>query len=188
MGPLFHDRELSTSDCVLASPPCCSSGAILATNLRHNARRASSAGSIAPTAFCSLNSARISITTSSAASIRRRRAGMVRWVAVVAWHQVIAEWRRRARVELGGVPERPSSDDPARTAEDRLSVEVVIEGFAQLNDAGRSVVLSGTADSAADDSAGRSRTKMRWFRVRQQLAVVAGRVDSGAGGGGHTCP
>lgn len=87
-----------------------------------------------------------------------------------------------------GSRERPSSDDPARTVEDRLSIEVVIQGLAQLNDAERSVVLSGTADSAADDSAGRSRTKMRWFRVRQHLAVVAGRVDSGAGGGGHTCP
>ena len=43
MEPLSHTRELPTSDCVLVSPPSCSSGAILAPSLRHNARRASSA-------------------------------------------------------------------------------------------------------------------------------------------------
>jgi len=114
--------------------------------------------------------------------------GMVRWVTVVAWHQVIAEWRRQARVEPGGVPERPASDDPTRTVEDRLSVEVVIQGLAQLNDVERSVILSGTVDSAVGDSADRARTKMRRFRARQHLAVVVGRVGSGARDGDSTGP
>lgn len=114
--------------------------------------------------------------------------GMVRWVTVVAWHQVIAEWRRQARVEAGAILERPASDDPARTVEDRLALEVVIEGLAQLNDVERSVILSGTADSAAGDSADRARTKMRRFRARQHLAILVGRVDSGAGDGDSTGP
>lgn len=101
---------------------------------------------------------------------------------------MIADWHRQARVELGGVPERPASDDPAKTVEDRLALELVIEGLAQLNDVERAVILSGTADSAAGDSADRARTKMRRLRARQHLAVVVGRVDSGAWDGDRTGP
>jgi DNA-directed RNA polymerase specialized sigma24 family protein len=114
--------------------------------------------------------------------------GMVRWVTVVAWHQVIAEWRRQARVEPGAIPERPASDDPAKTVEDRLGLEVVIEGLAQLNDVERAVILSVAADGAASDSADRARTKMRRLRARQHLAVVVGRADSGAWDGDRTGP
>lgn len=114
------------------------------------------------------------------------REGMVRWVTVVAWRQVIAEWRRRARVEPGAIPERPGGDDPVRTVEDRFALEVVVEGLARLSDAERSVILSVTADGAPGDAADRAGTKMRRLRARRHLAAIVGRVERGSADSGNT--
>lgn len=104
--------------------------------------------------------------------------GLLRWVTVVAWRQVVAEWRRRARVEPGAVPEQPGGADPASIAEDRRALGAVREALARLSHAERDAILARPPSDTPTDDAERARIKMRRHRARQHLAdLVAASGD-----------
>lgn len=98
--------------------------------------------------------------------------GMVAWETVVAWHEVQNEWRRQARVELGGIAERPDGPDPAAVVERRLELETVVEGLMELSIKEREAILAVPETTA--DAAERARMKMRRYRARKHLAALAG--------------
>ena len=98
--------------------------------------------------------------------------GLLRWVTVVAWNEVQAEWRRRARLQVGDLPEPVSVADPAVSVETQMQLDAVVDGLAQLSDAERRAVFSSVAreqDSGHPDDAG---SKMRRYRARQHLAQL----------------
>lgn len=98
--------------------------------------------------------------------------GMVRWVTVVAWNEVIAEWRRQARIEPGIDVEQPASTDPAVIVEKRLEVVAVADGLARLSDRERTAVLAGVGVGPEAEGPEDGRTKMRRYRARQHLAAL----------------
>ena len=96
--------------------------------------------------------------------------GLLRWVTVVAWNEVQAEWRRRARLQVGDLPEPVSVADPAVSVETQMQLDAVVDGLAQLSDAERQAVFSGVAweqDAGPPDDAS---FKMRRYRARRHLA------------------
>ena len=96
--------------------------------------------------------------------------GMVRWVTVVAWNEVQAEWRRRARLQVGDLPEQASAADPAARVEIHLELDAVANGLARLSDAERRAVFSGMAREQDSHHPEDARSKMRRYRARQHLA------------------
>jgi DNA-directed RNA polymerase specialized sigma24 family protein len=96
--------------------------------------------------------------------------GMVRWVTVVAWNEVQAEWRRRARLQVGDLPEQASAVDPAARVEINLELDAVADGLARLSDAERRAVFSGIAREQDSRHPEDARSKMRRYRARQHLA------------------
>ena len=95
--------------------------------------------------------------------------GLLRWVTVVAWNEVQAEWRRRARLQVGDLPEPVSVADPAVSVETQMQLDAVVDGLAQLSDAERRAVFSGMSqepDARLPDDA---RSKMRRYRARRHL-------------------
>ena len=101
--------------------------------------------------------------------------GLVQWTIVVAWHEVQAEWRHQARVELGNVPERPDGIDPATVIESRLVFDAVAVGVSALSDAERHAIASALADEPGPDGPLKARTRMRRYRARQHLAEIVDR-------------
>ena len=98
--------------------------------------------------------------------------GLLRWVTVVAWNEVQAEWRRRARLAVGDLPEQPSAADTAVSVETQMQLDAVIDGLAQLSDAERRAVFSRMAqepDARLPDDA---RSKMRRYRARRHLVQL----------------
>jgi DNA-directed RNA polymerase specialized sigma24 family protein len=98
--------------------------------------------------------------------------GMVRWVTVVAWNEVQAEWRRRARLQVGNLPEQPSAADPAVDVALRLELDAVADGLARLSDAERRAVFSGIARDQGPCLREDAPSKMRRYRARQHLAQL----------------
>ena len=98
--------------------------------------------------------------------------GLVNWVIVVAWHEIQAEWRRGARIELGEVPENPAGPDPAEIAESHLALDAVADGLSTLSDAERQAILSPLVGETASAGPGDARVKMRRHRARQHLAEL----------------
>jgi hypothetical protein len=97
-------------------------------------------------------------------------------VTVVAWHEVQAEWRQRARIELGAVPEQATEPDPAEVMETRLVVDAVVDGLSALTPGEREAILAPLAEHASngpDDA----RTRMRRHRARQRLAELIEQVE-----------
>jgi DNA-directed RNA polymerase specialized sigma24 family protein len=101
--------------------------------------------------------------------------GFVQWTIVVAWHEVQAEWRHQARVELGNVPECPHGVDPATVIESRVALDAVAVGVSELTDAERQAISSALADEPSSDGPMKARTKMRRYRARQHLAEIVDR-------------
>lgn len=93
---------------------------------------------------------------------------------MVAWHEIQAEWRRSARIELGDVPENPAGPDPAEIAEAHLALGAVADGLSSLSDRERQAILSPILDDIADGSVEDAAAKMRRYRARQHLADVVG--------------
>jgi DNA-directed RNA polymerase specialized sigma24 family protein len=108
------------------------------------------------------------------------REGMVRWITVVAWNEVQAEWRRRARLQIGDLPERPSAADPAARVETHLELDAVADGLAKLSEAERQAVFSGIAREQGPHPPEPAKSKMRRYRARQHLADL---IDWTADGG-----
>ena len=108
------------------------------------------------------------------------REGMIRWVTVVAWNEVQAEWRRQAKLQIGDPPERPSVADPAARVEIHLELDAVVDGLARLSDAERQAVFSGMAREQGPHPPEPATSKMRRYRARQHLADLVDRtVDGG---------
>jgi hypothetical protein len=91
---------------------------------------------------------------------------------VVAWHEIQAEWRRCARIELGDVPESPAGPDPAEIAEAHLALGAVADGLSTLSDRERKAILSPILDDIADSGVKDAAEKMRRYRARQHLAHI----------------
>jgi DNA-directed RNA polymerase specialized sigma24 family protein len=102
------------------------------------------------------------------------REGMVRWVTVVAWNEVQAEWRRRARLQVGDLPEHASTADPALRVEIHLELDAVAHCLARLSDAERRAILSGISNEQNPHHPEDARSKMRRYRARQHLADLVG--------------
>lgn len=98
--------------------------------------------------------------------------GLVNWVIVVAWHEIQAEWRRGARIELGDVPEGPAGPDSAEIAETHLVLDAVVDGLSTLSDRERQAILSPILDDIADGRVEDAAAKMRRHRARRHLAAV----------------
>jgi DNA-directed RNA polymerase specialized sigma24 family protein len=98
--------------------------------------------------------------------------GLVNWVIVVAWHEIQAEWRRSARIELGDVPEGPAGPDSAEIAEAHLALGAAIDGLSTLSDRERQAILSPILDDIADGRVEDAAAKMRRHRARRHLAAV----------------
>jgi hypothetical protein len=99
---------------------------------------------------------------------------MAKWVLVVAWNEVQAEWRRQARVDFGEVPERPGGPDPAVVVESRIDLGVAIAGLAYLSDADQDAILSSLLHEPVAGGLEDPRVKMRRYRARRHLAHLAG--------------
>ena len=96
--------------------------------------------------------------------------GLAKWMVVVAWHEVQAEWRHQARAEFGEVPDVPGGPDPASVVEGRLVLDAVVDGLASMDDGEREAIAS-----AFDDDRGvpqDARLKMRRYRARQRLSLL----------------
>ena len=104
--------------------------------------------------------------------------GMAKWVLVVAWNEVQAEWRRQARVDFGEVPERPGGPDPAVVVEGRIDLGVAIAGLACLSDADREAITATLVDETVGPP--RPQVKMRRHRARQRLADLVADPSLGA--------
>jgi DNA-directed RNA polymerase specialized sigma24 family protein len=105
-------------------------------------------------------------------------AGMINWVTVVAWHEVQAEWRQRARVELGAVPEQATEPDPADVVESHLVVDAVVGGLSALTPDEREAILAPLAEDAGiSNGPDDARTRMRRHRARQHLAELIEQVE-----------
>ena len=108
--------------------------------------------------------------------------GLVNWVIVVAWHEIQAEWRRGARIELGDVPESPAGPDPAEIAETHLALDAVADGLSTLSDRERQAILSPILDDIAEGRVGRCcsedasppRSPASCRRRRTEFTVIAG--------------
>lgn len=98
--------------------------------------------------------------------------GLVRWATVVAWHEVIAEWRRQSRVRPEADMEDPKRSDPAELVDARLQLGTVADGLAALSDGERDAILSSLADTTPSDGPEEARTKMRRYRARRHLAAL----------------
>lgn len=101
---------------------------------------------------------------------------MAKWVLVVAWNEVQAEWRRQARIEFGEIPERPDGPDPATVVEGRMDIDAAIIGLARLSEPDREVIKA----TLINESTGAQppQVKMRRHRARQRLiTLVAGTND-----------
>jgi hypothetical protein len=98
---------------------------------------------------------------------------LTNWVTVVAWHEVQAEWRLRARIEPGAVPEQPTEPDPAHVVETHLAVDAVVDGLSALTPDEREAILAPLAeDAGSSDGPDDARTRMRRHRARQHLAEL----------------
>jgi len=95
---------------------------------------------------------------------------MAKWVLVVAWNEVQAEWRRQARADFGEVPECPGGPDPADVVEGRIDLGIAIAGLAALNEAEREAITAVLVDEPLEPQP--PRTKMRRHRARQRLAAL----------------
>ncbi len=105
-------------------------------------------------------------------------AGLINWVTVVAWHEVQAEWRQRARIELGAVPEQPTEPDPADVVETHLVVDAVVDGLSALTPDEREAILAPLAeDAGSPNGPDDARTRMRRHRARQRLAELIEQVE-----------
>ena len=102
------------------------------------------------------------------------REGLVRWTTVVAWHEVVAEWRHQSRVEPTADLDPPGEGDPANIVEYRLMVEAVTAGFKDLSVGDQEAVMSRLDGTRPESRPETSRTKVRRHRARQHLAA---RVD-----------
>lgn len=100
--------------------------------------------------------------------------GMVRWVTVVAWNEVQAEWRRRARLQVGDLPVQASAADPALRVEIHLELDAVADCLAKLSEAERRAILSGVVSEPNSHPPEDARSKMRRYRARQHLADLVG--------------
>jgi DNA-directed RNA polymerase specialized sigma24 family protein len=98
--------------------------------------------------------------------------GLVRWVTVVAWHEVALEWRRQARVDGGPVPDLPDRIDPAVVVENRMTLDAVAEGLAALSSTERVAIATGAASLPGNPEP--ARLKMRRYRARRRLAGMSG--------------
>ncbi|MGH8996092.1 MAG: hypothetical protein ACRDYB_08710 [Acidimicrobiales bacterium] len=103
---------------------------------------------------------------------------MINWVTVVAWHEVQAEWRQRAHIEPGAVPELPTEPDPADVVETHLEVDAVVDGLSALTPDEREAILAPLADDAGSSNGpDDARTRMRRHRARQRLAELVEQVE-----------
>jgi DNA-directed RNA polymerase specialized sigma24 family protein len=103
--------------------------------------------------------------------------GIVRWTTTVAWHEVVAEWRRQSRVEATADLDPPGEGDPAPIVECRLMAEAVRAGFRSLSVGEQEVVLS-RLDETRHGGPEPSRTKVRRYRARQHLAALIDWTDT----------
>lgn len=105
-------------------------------------------------------------------------AGLINWVTVVAWHEVQAEWRQRARIELGAVPEQATEPDPADVMENYFAVDAVVDSLSALTPDERKAILAPLAeDAGSSNGPDDARTRMRRHRARQRLAGLIERAD-----------
>jgi DNA-directed RNA polymerase specialized sigma24 family protein len=105
-------------------------------------------------------------------------AGLINWVTVVAWHEVQAEWRQRARIELGAVPEQATEPDPADVMENHLAVDAVVDSLCALTPDEREAILAPLAKEAGSTNGpDDARTRMRRHRARQRLAELVEQVE-----------
>jgi DNA-directed RNA polymerase specialized sigma24 family protein len=107
-----------------------------------------------------------------------RFAGLINWVTVVAWHEVQAEWRQLARIELGAVPEQPTEAYPADVLETRLVVNAVVDGLSVVTPDEREAILAPLAeDAVSSNGPDDARTRMRRHRARQRLAGLVEQAE-----------
>lgn len=100
------------------------------------------------------------------------RDGLVRWTTTVAWHEIVAEWRRQSRVDSAPDFDPPGEGDPAPIVESRLMVEAVAASLEDLSLSEQEVVLSGIDRTHLGSLPESSRTKVRRYRARQHLAAL----------------
>jgi DNA-directed RNA polymerase specialized sigma24 family protein len=100
------------------------------------------------------------------------REGMVRWMIVVAWNEIIGELRRRAKFSSGAMPDRPAGLDPGTAVENRLTLAAVAHGIERLSELDRESIVGGLSSEMSRRSPEKSVAKVRRHRARQHLALL----------------
>lgn len=100
--------------------------------------------------------------------------GWTNWTITVAWHEVQAEWRRQAKVEIGELPERPDMADPAVLVEYRLDLAAVANGLSRLKPSDRAATLAALQMGMDPSDPLAPSEKMRRYRARRRLAALIG--------------